>query len=211
MRAVIFVNGVIRNYALVARRLRADDRLIAADGGARHCEALGVRPAAVVGDMDSIPAALLAAYEAEGVVVERHSPRKDQTDLELAVDWAVEDGATEILLLGAVGGRLDQTLANLLLPTRQNWSVPILVADEQQVLSVLRGGQRVDLRGQPGSTVSVIPISERVTGIHYTGLEYPLVDATLERGATQGVSNRMAGDRATIAIADGLLLVAQEG
>lgn len=211
MRAVIFVNGVVRDYSRLARRLRPDDRLIAADGGARHCEALDIRPAVLVGDLDSISPALLAAYEQAGVEIERHSPRKDETDLELAVRRAIADGAGEILLLGAVGGRLDQTLANLLLPARRGWPVPVLVADEEQVLQVLGPGQRLRLTGTPGATVSVIPLSERVIGISYTGLEYPLEDATLERGATQGVSNRLVGDEATVAIDEGLLLVVQEG
>ena len=103
MRAVIFVNGTILDYTQLARWLRPDDYLIAADGGARHCAALGILPAVLVGDLDSITPELLAEYEQAGVAIERHPPRKDETDLELAVRRAVADGATEILLLGALG------------------------------------------------------------------------------------------------------------
>jgi thiamine pyrophosphokinase len=210
MRAVIFVNGTILDYTQLARWLRPDDYLIAADGGARHCAALGILPAVLVGDLDSITPELLAEYEQAGVAIERHPPRKDETDLELAVRRAVADGATEILLLGALGGRLDQTLANLLLPARQEWTVPILLADGRQLARVVRGGESVTIRGAEGDTVSVVPMSAEVTGITYTGLEYPLVDATLRLGSTQGVSNRMAGESATIRIASGILLVVQE-
>ena len=211
MRALIFVNGTIDDYAQLARWLRPDDYLIAADGGARHCAALGLRPAVLVGDMDSIAPELLADYEKAGVAIERHPPRKDETDLELSVRRALTDGATEILLLGALGGRLDQTLANLLLPARQEWPVPILMADGAQLARVLRGGETVTLAGAPGDTVSVVPMSAEVTGITYTGLEYPLVNATLRLGSTRGVSNRMAGESATIRITTGILLVVQEG
>jgi thiamine pyrophosphokinase len=210
MRAVIFVNGTILDYTQLARWLRPDDYLIAADGGARHCAALGILPAVLVGDLDSITPELLAEYEQAGVAIERHPPRKDETDLELAVRRAVADGATEILLLGALGGRLDQTLANLLLPARKEWTVPILLADGRQLARVVRGGESVTIRGAEGDTVSVVPMSAEVTGITYTGLEYPLVDATLRLGSTQGVSNRMAGESATIRIASGILLVVQE-
>ena len=210
MRAVIFVNGTILDYTQLVRWLRPDDYLIAADGGARHCAALGILPAVLVGDLDSITPELLAEYEQAGVAIERHPPRKDETDLELAVRRAVADGATEILLLGALGGRLDQTLANLLLPARQEWTVPILLADGRQLARVVRGGESVTIRGAEGDTVSVVPMSAEVTGITYTGLEYPLVDATLRLGSTQGVSNRMAGESATIRIASGILLVVQE-
>lgn len=210
MRAVIFVNGIIINYPSLAAWLRTDDYLIAADGGARHCAALGVRPAVLVGDLDSIAPELLAEYKKTGVTIEGHPPRKDETDLELAVRRAVADGAAEILLLGALGGRLDQTLANLLLPARQEWPVPILLADGRQLARVLRGDESVTLAGAPGDTISVVPMSGEVTGITYTGLEYPLVNATLRLGSTQGVSNRMTGEGATIRIASGILLVVQE-
>jgi len=211
MRALIFINGTIDDYGQLARWLRADDYLIAADGGARHCAALGILPAVLVGDLDSIGPELLAEYEQAGVEIERHPPRKDETDLELAVRRAVADGATEILLLGALGGRLDQTLANLLLPARTEWPVPISLADGQQMAQILRGGGTIILAGAPGNTVSVVPLSAEVTGITYAGLEYPLVNATLRLGSTQGVSNRMAGESATVRIASGILLVVQEG
>ncbi|MBI3957406.1 MAG: thiamine diphosphokinase [Chloroflexi bacterium] len=210
MRALIFVNGTIDDYAQLARWLRPDDYTIAADGGARHCAALGLRPAVLVGDLDSIAPDLLADYESAGVTIERHPPRKDETDLELAVRRAVTDGAAEILLLGALGGRLDQTLANLLLPARADWPVPILLADGMQLARVLCGGKSVTLHGAPGDTVSAVPLSAEVAGITYTGLEYPLVNATLRLGSTQGVSNRLVGESATICIASGILLVVQE-
>ena len=210
MRTVIFVNGVIDDYTQIARWLRPDDHLIAADGGARHCAALGLRPAALVGDLDSIAPELLAAYENAGVAIERHPPRKDETDLELAVRRAVADGTDEILLLGALGGRLDQTIANLLLPARLEWPVPILLADGTQLARVLRGGETVTIHGVPGDTVSAVPLSAEVTGITYTGLEYPLTDAILPLGSTQGVSNRMIGESATVRIASGILLLVQE-
>lgn len=210
MRALIFVNGTIDDYAAIAGHLRAGDYLIAADGGARHCAALGVQPAVLVGDLDSIEPSLLAAYEKAGVAIERHPPRKDETDLELAVRRAIADGAAEILLLGALGGRLDQTIANLLLPARQAWPVPIRLADGRQLAQVVRGGERVTLHGAPGDTVSAVPLSETVTGISYTGLEYPLHNATLGLGSTRGVSNRMATPSAAIQIATGILLVVQE-
>jgi thiamine pyrophosphokinase len=210
MRAVIFVNGTINDYSQCARWLHPDDYRIAADGGARHWAALEILPAVLVGDLDSIAPELLAEYEKAGVTIERHPPRKDETDLELAVRRAVADGATEILLLGALGGRLDQTLANLLLPVREEWPVPILLADGRQLARVLRGGESVTLTGAPGDTVSAVPMSAEVTGISYTGLEYPLVNATLHLGSTQGVSNRLAGESATIRIAGGILLVVQE-
>ena len=209
-RAVIFVNGLVDDYTWLRRRLRPDDYLIGADGGTRHCLALDRLPHVVVGDMDSLPAEILADLMAKGVTVERHPAHKDKTDLELAIERAVRDGATEVLLMGALGGRLDQTFANLLVSARREWPVPILLAHNNQTAQVMRGEECFTLTNPVGSLVSVVPLSQQVTGITYTGLEYPLVNATLPLGTTRGISNVIARSPATISIESGVLLVVQE-
>ena len=85
-RAIIFVNGLISDYTWLAQLPRADDLLIGADGGARHITKIGRRPHVVVGDMDSLQAAEVEQFAAQGVRLERHKPEKDQTDLELAIE-----------------------------------------------------------------------------------------------------------------------------
>ncbi len=210
MRAVVFVNGDIADYAAVPRWLREDDYLIAADGGARHMEILGLSPAVIVGDLDSIDPALLSRLQKEGADVEQHPAAKDATDLELAIARAVRDGAIEILLLGALGGRLDQTIANLLILAQNNWTVPLTIAEGDQLARVLRGRQSVTLSGPTGGYVSAVALSEEVTGVTYQGLEYPLENATLRLGSTRGVSNTLASSPAQISIESGILLVTQQ-
>lgn len=210
MRAVVFVNGEIADYGALARWLRTDDYRIAADGGARHLAALGLVPDVIVGDLDSIDPALLARMRAQGAAVEKHPAAKAATDLELALARAARDGASEILLLGAVGDRLDQTLANLLILAQQNSAIPLTIAEGDQLARVLRGRQSVRLSGPVGSLVSAVALSETVTGVTYRGLEYPLEDATLRLGSTRGVSNTLASSPAQISIASGILLVIQQ-
>ena len=210
MRAVVFVNGEIADYSAAARWLHRDDYRIAADGGARHMEALGLSPNVIVGDLDSIDQGLLAKLQEEGAAVERHPAAKAATDLELAIARAVNDGATEILLIGALGGRLDQTLANLLILAQKNWNVPLAVAEGDQLARVLRGPQLLTLTGPTGGYVSAVALTEEVTGVTYRGLEYPLVNATLRLGSTRGVSNTLASSPAQIAIETGILLVIQQ-
>ena len=210
MRAVVFVNGDIADYAAVPRWLREDDYLIAADGGARHMEILGLSPAVIVGDLDSIDPALLSRLQKEGADVEQHPAAKDATDLELAIARAVRDGAIEILLLGALGGRLDQTIANLLTMAHNSWTVPLTIAEGDQLARVLRGRQSVTLSGPTGGYVSAVALSEEVSGVTYQGLEYPLENATLRLGSTRGVSNTLASSPAQISIESGILLVTQQ-
>lgn len=209
MRAVIFVNGTITDYATLAGWLRADDFLIGADGGTVHCLALGRRPDVIVGDLDSVDPQEVARLAAMGVQIERHPPAKNETDLELALECAQRHGADEVLLLGALGGRLDQTLGNLLILVQREWPFVLLIGEGDQLAQVVRSGELLHLQAPVSGTVSVIPLSATVTGITYTGLEYPLIDATLHLGSTRGMSNVVATLPATIQISQGLLLVVQ--
>ena len=209
-RAVVFVNGEVDDATSLRHLLRPDDRLVAADGGIRHLRALGLWPHVLVGDLDSVELAVLEAALTAGVAVEQHPRAKAQTDLELAIERAIRDGAEEVLLVGALGGRLDQTLANLLILAQRPWAADIRIAEAGQVASLVRAGQTLQLQGAAGSTVSAIPFSPVVTGITYRGLEYPLDNATLHFGATTGISNVIARSPASVTIASGILLVVQE-
>ncbi len=210
MRAVIFANGFITDYALLAPHLDTHDYVIAADGGAAHCAALGVTPHLIIGDLDSIAPQLLERFSAQGASVERFPPAKDQTDLELALERAVSLGADEVLLIALTGGRLDQTLANLLILTQRPWPGRVRVLDGCQSAELLTGPGAITLNGAPGSLVSAIPLSPVVEGVTYRGLEYPLSNARLLLGSTRGVSNVIAQTPAEIEIAAGLLLILEE-
>lgn len=209
MRAVVFVNGVIHDYDALRPWLRPDDHLIAADGGTRHALALDVHPHVIVGDLDSLDPSILAKLQAQGTEVERHPIGKDATDLELAIERAVNDGAREVVVVGALGGRLDQTLANVLILAQRVWPARISLVEGSQVATLLRGGETLRLGGAPGTTVSLLPLTPEVTGITYQGLLYPLTNATLQLGSTRGISNQVATQPATVYIASGLALVVQ--
>jgi thiamine pyrophosphokinase len=209
MRAIVFVNGHVADYEALSRWVKPDDYLICADGGVVHCLAIGRRPNVVVGDMDSVDAGTLDRLRSDDVVFERHPRSKDQTDLELALKRALNDGADDVLILGALGGRLDQTLANILILAQSRWPIPVRVAEGGQIAEVLQEGESVRLAGPPGSLVSLIPLCPEVTGITYTGLEYELTDATLGLGSTRAISNVVAKQPATITIRTGLALIVQ--
>ena len=206
-RAIIFVNGLISDYTWLAQLPRADDLLIGADGGARHITKIGRRPHVVVGDMDSLQAAEVEQFAAQGVRLERHKPEKDQTDLELAIERALAEGADQIVLVGVQGDRWDQSLANLLILAQRDWPAQLCVMDGVQSAQIVRGGHKITVEGAPGDVISAIPLSPLVTGITYEGLRYPLQNAKLPLGSTRGISNELAGVLATISIHSGLLLV----
>ena len=207
MRAVIFANGELNNPQQTNQWISAEDLLIAADGGSRHCLALGLTPKVIIGDFDSLETELLEKFKSLGSQVIRHPARKDFTDLELALRYACEQGVEDILVLGALGARWDQTLANLLLPTHPDLaSAKIRLIDGRQEIRLIRPGERLQVHGNPGDTVSLIPLNEHVNGVRTQGLEYPLIDEALYFGATRGVSNALLDDKAEIFIQAGLLL-----
>ena len=209
MRAIIFVNGELADPARVRHWVREGDDLIAADGGAHHAMAMGLRPRVIVGDLDSLEPEVVEAMAAAGVELEKYPAVKDKTDLELAIERAIRDGAAEIVLLGALGGRLDQTLANVLLMAHRDWPATIHLVDANQIATVIHGGETMMLQATPGSTVSLLPLSAEVSGISYTGMLYPLDNATIALGSTRGISNEVVSHPATVRIGAGIALVIQ--
>jgi thiamine pyrophosphokinase len=201
LRAVIFANGSLNPPV----KLSPGDFIIAADGGARHCLALGLVPSVVIGDLDSLTPADLESLKALGAKILQFPVRKDFTDLELALQYARTSGADEILILGALGARWDQTLANIALPAAFP-ELDIRLADGDQEFFYLRTGETLTISGRPGDTLSLIPLGGDAQGITTDRLEYPLNGENLPLGSTRGVSNVLLAEQAQITLREGCLL-----
>ena len=205
MRAVIFANGEFPNPQNARDLLCSDDFIIAADGGTHHALAVGAIPHVVIGDLDSLSPDEQARVEAAGAQVIRFSPRKDETDLELALLHAVREGATEIVILAALGGRLDQTIANLLLLALPELSgLDVHIVEGQQTVFLIHDEALIE--GRPGDTVSLIPLGGDAVGVTTEGLEWPLHEDTLRFGPARGVSNVLTAERARVRVRRGSLL-----
>ena len=210
MKVVVVASGDLdpRDTMLLDRA----DLVIAADGGASSLDRLGRRPNLLVGDLDSTDAALVERLAAAGTRVERHPIDKDASDTELAFEVALAAGATEILLLGAVGGeRLDHELANVLL-----LADPALTGHDVRLargsisLRVLRGGEQLALAGDPGDLVTLLPIGGDVSGVTTHGLRWALEGASLRVGRSRGLSNEVVAAPASVQMEHGTLLVVEE-
>ncbi len=204
-KAVIFVNGILENPDALPLSFNNDDLIIAADGGLRHIKALNLQPDLILGDLDSANLDDVAAYEKQGCQVEKFPPEKDETDLELALNKAVSLDFNCIRIVAALGGRLDQTLANIFLLTQPNLAgLDVRLIDNQQEVLVIR--QAITLNGHQGDRVSLLPLLGPVHGIQTNGLAYPLKDETLYPDKSRGISNQFIKNQATICIRSGLLL-----
>jgi thiamine pyrophosphokinase len=184
--------------------------VIAADGGLRKAELLGLRPNLVIGDGDSLGAEALAALADSGIELRLHPRDKDESDTELALREAVARGARRIVVLGALGGvRFDHGLANVLLLTLPELAGrEVVLLDGQTSVHVLAGaGASLTLTGTASDIVSLLPLSERVTGVRTSGLRFALSGETLEQGPARGLSNELLRSHARIEIESGRLAV----
>ena len=205
-RVIIFANGELPEPDQAHSLLQSDDYIICADGGTRHAMALGVRPNLVIGDLDSAEQTALQKYKDQGVTVESYSRDKNETDLELAIQRAVTLNPKQILVIAALGGRLDQTLANITLLSDAKLS-PFDVRLDDGLEEIFLCRNQVKVQGRSGDIVSLIPWQGAASKVQTKNLKWVLAQETLFPDKTRGISNEMIGDTAAISIDSGLLLV----
>jgi thiamine pyrophosphokinase len=205
MRAVVFANGVIREIHLAKNLLTEKDFIVSADGGLRYIRSLNLIPQLVVGDFDSINRDDIEFLNNYDVEILKSPTDKDQTDLEIALRELVKRDYKDILVIGALGGRIDQTLANFgLISTISNDDVRIEFDDGQEHIMLIRNSQL--FYGKKGDTVSLIPLCSPAKGITTRGLRYSLTNESLLPDQTRGISNVMIGEIAEIKITSGTVL-----
>jgi thiamine pyrophosphokinase len=167
--------------------------------------AVDVFPDVIVGDLDSLPPDQRRHLETSGCRIISFPARKDETDLELALHYAAAEGATEIVVLAALGGRLDQTVANVMLLTMPELrGIDVRIMEEAQEAFLI--DDKATIEGEVGDTLSLIPLGGDAVGVTTEGLEWPLEEDTLHFGPARGVSNVLAANRAQVCLEDGLLL-----
>ena len=189
--------------------LEAPDYVVAADGGANLAERLGLTPDLLVGDLDSADPQVVARFEAQGVPVARYTHEtKLETDTELAMLAAVRTQPRSIVVIGAIGGRLDHTLANVMLLLHPDFApLDVTIVDGNQSVRLAKPGKWNSVQGQAGDTLSLIPVGTEAVGVRTRGLLYPLDGETLHAGQARGVSNELTGSSASVWVESGNLLV----
>lgn len=190
MRGVIICGGNVGEY--IKNYIKPDDFVICADSGYDRAKTFGIKPDVVIGDMDSTGESEIP-YE-----LVTYPVRKDFTDSELAVDYAIEKGFHEILMFGMIGTRMDHSLANITLLQRIPKAV-IIDANNEIYYAV----GKFAISGKAGDTVSIIPYMGDCVVAKSKGLDYPLLDTTIKCGTTLGVSNVMTDDICEIEIEKG--------
>lgn len=199
MKAFLFTGGRVFPDG-ISERPAPTDLVIAADAGWNNACRMGVTPSLLVGDFDSLG----RLPEPDGIEVVRVPAEKDDTDTQLAVRIALERGATEILLIGGMSGRVDHTLSSLaVLEDLRRRRIPAVFTDGQNRVRFLQNGSLLLPRAEQFRYLSLITATEKATGVTLEGCKYPLRNATLLRRNQYAVSNEIAGPCALISVRHG--------
>ncbi len=221
--AVVVAGGAVPDRAALDRGWPGwddgVDLIVAADGGWDRAAALGLRPDLLVGDADSLGPERFDLLEAQGVPVERAFAAKDESDAELALLAALRRGARRVTIVGALGGaRFDHALANVgLLALPEPGTADVQLLDATTRVRLLRSPvpgsgdspARLDLAGEPGDLVSLLPMGATAEGVTTEGLLYPLHREPLPPGPARGLSNVRQSTTASVSLERGSLLVVE--
>ncbi len=208
-KAVIFLNGDKSDVSRAKDCIDEQTLIIGCDGGTQHALNLGITPHVVLGDMDSISVALKKELEEKHVQFISCPTKKDNTDAELAVLFAIKQGCKEIILTGILGTRIDHMLAVInMLANPKFKNINLRIIEGNQDMHIVR--KHITLIGKKGDIVSLIPINRNVFSITTQNLAYPLQDESLQNYGTRGVSNVMTKNTAEVSLKNGILLIIQQ-
>ncbi|WP_352419964.1 thiamine diphosphokinase [Proteiniborus sp.] len=203
MKALIISNGNLNDIDIDYYFQNADI-VICADGGARHLFSENLTPDFIIGDLDSLDLEILNRFKRVGVGLQKHSTHKDKTDTELSIEYAIEKGANDIVLLGAIGSRLDHSMANIMLLYKFiNQNINITVIDSHNEVFITKDLLR--LNNKEDSFISIIPLINSKVSLQ--GFEYDTNCVDFNIGSTLGISNAIKDEVGLVKVEEGICLV----
>ncbi|KAB3533131.1 thiamine diphosphokinase [Alkaliphilus serpentinus] len=208
MRVLIIANGEIGDLKFLEELLSNHNYVICADGAAKYLRLLNIKPDILMGDFDSIDERDLQWMKNHHVEIYEYPARKNFTDTELAIDYAMELKPQLITIVGGVGSRWDHSISNMLLLYKiLNSGIEGVILNETNRVTITSSFLELDRIN--GKTLSIIPITSLVKGVTLKGMEYPLNNYDITMGASIGVSNMIKGEKGSIQLSEGVLLVFQ--
>lgn len=180
------------------------NNIIAVDKGLEILDECKIKPNYIIGDFDSVNPELINKYSNSKII--KLNPEKDFTDTQMAIKLAIEIKSTEILILGAIGTRIDHTIANIhvLKECLQN-SIKCQILNDNNKIFLIEEDTIIKLEDQY-KYISLIPLTTQATGVTLTGFKYLLKNATLKIGESIGISNEQLDKEAKIELKSGILI-----
>ncbi len=216
-KALVVVNGLIKDYNLILGRLKKEYGLIdelfvlAVDGGIKHCVNMHIFPDIVIGDMDSANIKLMEKLSSstKNIKFINASTQKDESDTQLALDYLVDQDFKTIIMIGALGDRIDHSFANLALLAAPKYdSADIKIIDEKNEITVVKKSSTI--KGEKGKRISIFSLSPYTYFTETEGLKFKLKNEKLLFSPVRGLSNEFTEDIAEIKIKKGILLIVRE-
>lgn len=207
---IVIISGGSLDYDFAACYIQQEmpDCLIAADRGMKFCYEKEICPDYVLGDFDSIEPEIVSYFRKKKVEVIGFLPEKDDTDTEIAMKKAIDLGADQIVLLGALGGRMDHCIANLhMLKLAVKQQIDAVIVDRQNRIRLLDHSFLLAREKQWGKYVSFLPFTNEVENLTLQGFKYPLENYRMEKGLSIGVSNEIEEEQAEIRFTGGILMM----
>jgi thiamine pyrophosphokinase len=204
-KCVIVANGSRQGIKSLRGYIDSSDIIIAVDGGLEALNRLNITPTVIIGDYDSVSQELLDDYKKKDIPFLTFPKRKDATDSEIAIDYAIDQKPSELYLLGMTGKRMDHGLANIHMLKRVPEHIKACIIDAYN--EIFYSSKNFTLKGYKGKHLSIIPITSVLESISTTGLDYPLNHENLYFKDSRGVSNVIISDEVEITMKSGEFFV----
>jgi len=180
--------------------------VICADGGLEKAENLKLVPNVIIGDMDSVNKVVLKKYLDMKIELVKYPAEKNYTDMELAIEYALEKGFKDIILIGATGSRLDHTFANILLiEAYYKKGIRVKIIDNNNIIQLITNS--MEIQNKRNYFASIVPITEFIEGLTLKGFKYPLNNVIVNRGSTLCISNQIISEKGIITLNKGTALL----
>jgi thiamine pyrophosphokinase len=206
---IYIVAGGPKRYIPSLKELHGEQVVwIGADRGVYYLLEEGIIPQQAFGDFDSVTEEELATIQEKIKHIHLFPSQKDETDLELAILWALEQKPTSIKLFGVTGGRFDHTLANIQLAIKGiEYQIPIEIVDQQNIICMNTPGTYIVPRMEAYPYLSFVPFTQEVTGIFLHGFKYSLTNASIQWGSTLCISNELVEHTGTYSFESGIIIM----
>ncbi|NLW23157.1 MAG: thiamine diphosphokinase [Tissierellia bacterium] len=206
MRALVILNGEISDLKILKEIGKEYDFILCADGAIEYCLKASIIPHMLIGDLDSISEYNLRLAKDNNIPIKRFPVKKDETDSELAINYLMERGYTDITIIGAMGNRMDHTLANIFLLNKiHEKGIKGKIIDKNNTIYLVQDELVLDRK--ENYFISLIPITEYGVIVTLKGFEYELNKSKINFGTTYGVSNRITEDKGYVTVHSGKCFV----
>ena len=206
------LNGEVKDYNKLKNIILSKEygTIIAIDGGANHLYKMDIKPDYIVGDLDSVDEEVFETYKEQGVEYYKYPCRKNETDSELGIILAIEQGNMCIDIYAALGGRIDHEISNigLLYYILEKGVYPRIITETEDIY--ILENDEIAIEGKKGDIISVIPFKGDANGVTLRDLEYPLDEFDLVYSTPRGISNVMLDSVCHINVRDGCLLIVKQ-